>query len=155
MRGSKSEDAVTTSDPLRDADRRRKARTKMASPLYVRPADPADGQFEEVPTTLDFSSIGLRFVTRRKELYRPDMKLYLIPTFSLLNFEYLGRVVRIDPLGQGEYGVAVELERLGSAVVDAKTLANSAFRSQEVKLSGRWLSMGAPAQARPRLDRVK
>jgi hypothetical protein len=111
------------------ADRRREPRTRSARPVYVRPADPSDAGFEEVRTMADFSRIGFYFITARIESYRKGMQLYVIPALGCFNFEYLGEVVRIEPLPFGEYGIAVQLIRIGNPVLNASTVAKSAFQS--------------------------
>jgi len=117
-------------DSLADqADRRREPRTRNARPVYVRPADPSDAGFEEVRTMTDFSRIGFYFITARIESYRKGMQLYVTPAFGCFNFEYLGEVVRIDQLPFGEYGIGVQLIRIGNSVLNASTVAKSAFQS--------------------------
>ena len=111
------------------ADRRRVPRIRMARPVYVQPADPRDARFEEVRTMTDFSRTGFYFITNRCESYREGMQLYVIPAFGCFNFEYLGEVVRIEGLPSGESGIAVRLLRIGSPVVNASTVTQSAFQS--------------------------
>lgn len=77
----------------------------------------------------DFSRIGLYFITPRIESYREGMQLYVIPAFGCFNFEYLAEVVRVKQLPFGEYGIAVRLIRIGNPIVDASTVAKSAFQS--------------------------
>jgi hypothetical protein len=86
-------------------------------------------EFEEVRTMTDFSRTGIYFVTARIEAYHKGMMLYVIPAFGCFNFEYLGEVVRIEHLTHGEYGIAVRLIRIGNPVLNASTVAKSAFRS--------------------------
>jgi hypothetical protein len=77
----------------------------------------------------DFSRTGFYFVTARTESYRKGMQLYVIPAFGCFNFEYLGEVVRIERLPFGEYGIAVQLIRMGNSILDPTTVAKSAFQS--------------------------
>ena len=77
----------------------------------------------------DFSRSGFYFITARIEPYRTGMQLYVIPAFGCFNFEYFGEVVRIDRLPLGEYGIAVRLLRLANPVLNAQTIAKSAFQS--------------------------
>jgi hypothetical protein len=110
-------------------DRRREPRTRMARPVYVRPAVLSDSLFEEVRTMINFSRHGLYFITPRIESYRNGLQLYVIPAFGGFNFEYLGEVVRIEQLPFGECGVAVQLNRIGNPVLSHPTIARSAFHS--------------------------
>jgi hypothetical protein len=108
-------------------DRRRESRTRSARPVYVRSADPDDARFEEVRTMTDFSRTGFYFVTARIESYRKGMQLYVIPALGCFNFEYLGEVVRIERLPFGEYGIAVQLIRIGNPVLNPSTVAKWVF----------------------------
>jgi hypothetical protein len=110
------------------SDRRREPRTRSARPVYVRSADP-DTDFEEVRTMTDFSRTGFYFVTARIESYHEEMMLYVIPSLGCFNFEYLGEIVRIEQLTDGEYGIAVHLIRIGSPALDRSTVVNSALQS--------------------------
>jgi hypothetical protein len=114
--------------PGSDADRRREPRTPSDRPVYVQPANPSDAHFEEVRTMRDFSRSGFYFVTERKS-YHKGMQLYVIPAFGCLNMEYIGEVVRIDPLLFGDYGIAVQLLRIGNTVANVSTAAKSVFQS--------------------------
>jgi hypothetical protein len=117
-------------DPLLgQSDRRREPRTREARPVYIRPADLSGADFEEVRTMTDFSRIGFYFVTASRESYRTGMMLYAIPAFGCFNFEYLGEVVRVEPLPQGEFGIAVRLIRMGNPVLNNSTVVKSAFQS--------------------------
>ena len=113
-------------------ERRRGSRTRVARPVYIRPADPSENNFEEVQITTDFSNVGLHFITAQKDCYRKGMQLYMIPVLGWLNFECLGEVVRIEPRPDGKYGIAVKLLRLGKPVVDVHTVGRSAFRASNV-----------------------
>lgn len=114
--------------PGSDADRRREPRTQSDRPVYVQPASLSDAHFEEVRTMKDFSRSGFYFITERKA-YRQGMQLYVIPAFGCLNMEYIGEVVRIDRLPFGDYGIAVQLLRIGNTVANVSTVAKSVFQS--------------------------
>ena len=109
-------------------DRRLEPRTRMARPVYMQPADPRDTRFEEVGTMTDFSRNGFYFITQRGS-YREGMQFYVIHAFGCFNFEYVGEVVRIEQLPFGEYGIAVQLIRIGNPVLNDSTIAKSAFQS--------------------------
>ncbi len=77
----------------------------------------------------DVSRIGFYFTTTRGGDYRQWMKLFVIPAFGCFNFEYLGEVVRIEKLATGEYGIGVQLLRIGKPAVKTSTLKIPAFQS--------------------------
>jgi len=93
-------------------EKRRMARTKIAQTIRVRPSLPIRDNFDDVARTLNASRTGIYFAARRAE-YRKDMRLFVTYPFSTtpgtLNQEFVGRVVRIDELGDGRRGIAVEL----------------------------------------------
>jgi hypothetical protein len=110
------------------AERRREARVQMARPVYVQPADPRDQHFEEVLTMKDYSRGGFYFISER-EAYYQGMKLYVIPAFGCLNLEYIGEVLRVEPLPTGGQGVAVQLLRIRDLMGKACTPTMSAYQS--------------------------
>jgi len=118
----------TEDAPASEMERRREPRTRLARPVYVQPAEPGGDRFEEVRTMSDFSRSGLYFVTQR-ESYREGMQLHVIPAFGCFNFEYVAKVVRVDNLPFGDYGIAVQLLRIGNSAVNASTVTKSAFQS--------------------------
>jgi hypothetical protein len=83
----------------------------MKQALRVRPADPKDGQFEEVGTTKNVSQDGVYFVTQR-EVYYEGMRLFVAMPYhspaSQRNYEYFGRVDRVEELGNSQRGVAIK-----------------------------------------------
>lgn len=96
----------------------------MGQSVRIRPSDPKDAAFEEISTTKNVSRDGVYFVTERENYYL-SMRLFVtVPYHSPinpLNHEYLGQVARLDELGKGQRGVAVQL--LSSA--DNKTSASN------------------------------
>jgi hypothetical protein len=114
--------------PTAPRERRREPRTQVARPVYVQPADPSGAYFEEVRTMSNFSRSGLYFVTQI-ESYREGMQLYVIPAFGCFNFEYLGKVVRAERLPCGDYGIAVQLLRVGNSVLNTRPVSKTAFQS--------------------------
>lgn len=131
------------------SDRRRESRTRIARPVYIRPADPSETPFEEVQTTTDFSRAGLHFVTAQEHCYREGMQLYLIPVLGCLNFECLGEVVRKEALPDERWGIAVKLLRIGKPIVDGRTVKTSAFRSRSVlRLAETWVEVSPAAAPR-------
>ncbi len=122
------------------AERRRRSRTRIARPVYIRRADPSETDFEEVQTTTDFSDVGLHFVTAQRDFCRKGMQLYMIPLLGCLNFEYLGEVVRMERRLDGRYGIAVELLRIDRPIVDHRAVGKSAFRDPNVlRLAETWM----------------
>jgi hypothetical protein len=93
-------------------EKRRMARSKIAQTIRVRPSLPVRENFDDVARTLNASRSGIYFAARRAEYYK-DMRLFVTYPFSTtpgtLNQEFVGRVVRIDELGDGRRGIAVEL----------------------------------------------
>ena len=80
--------------------------------LRVRPSDPADEHFEELPVTSNVSRHGLYFHTNRTD-YRVGMRLFITYPFTFgndpLKAEYVAEVVRTEQLDDKRVGVAVRL----------------------------------------------
>jgi hypothetical protein len=92
-------------------ERRRKARLKLRQVVRVRPSD-AHLDFDEILPTLNTSRDSVYFVSKNAS-YVEGMRLFITYPYSdapsSLNRESLGRVVRIEELGQGRRGIAVEV----------------------------------------------
>jgi PilZ domain len=96
-------------DDTSQIEHRRSRRAGMKQPLRVRPLDRKDGPFEELGTTKNISQGGVYFVTQR-EVYREGMRLSVMMPYSAngtQNYEYHGKVTRVDELGKGQKGVAI------------------------------------------------
>jgi hypothetical protein len=97
---------------VRQSERRRTRRVRMGQSLRVRPSDPKDVPIDEIGTTKNVSRDGVYFVTQRESYYL-GMRLFVtLPYHSPvnpLNHEYIGQVARVDDLGEGQHGVAVQL----------------------------------------------
>ncbi len=93
-------------------DRRNKRRVKISQPVRVRPSEPHGQQFDEVLVTINVCRDGLYFATREKT-YQVGTRLFITFPYSddptAVNLEYLGRVVRVDKLPRGQFGIAVHL----------------------------------------------
>ena len=76
----------------------------------------------------DLSRSGFYFTTER-DSYRLGARLHVVPAFGCLNLEYLGEVVRVEPLQFGEFGVAVRLLRVESMKPAARSPTMSAFEA--------------------------
>jgi hypothetical protein len=94
------------------ADKRRSRRAKMSRPLRVRPSDPQDDHFEDLPVSVNASREGIYFTTRR-ETYYAGMRVFVTFPYSSphdpMNSEYVAQVVRVEKLPNGKFGVAVNL----------------------------------------------
>ena len=93
--------------------KRSSRRAKMARPLRVRPSEPRDEHFEDLPVSVNASKEGIYFTTRR-EAYYPGMRVFVTFPFSSahdpMNCEYVAQVLRVDKLPNGKFGVAVHLQ---------------------------------------------
>jgi hypothetical protein len=91
-------------------DKRVSRRAKIARPVRVRPSDPKDDQFEDLPVSVNASKEGIFFTTRRKSYYK-GMRVFLTFPFSSphdpMNCEYVAEVVRVEEMPDGKVGVAV------------------------------------------------
>ena len=76
----------------------------------------------------DLSRSGFYFTTDR-DSYRLGAHLHVVPAFGCLNLEYLGEVVRVEPLPSGEFGVAVRLLRVENMKPAARSTTMAAFEA--------------------------
>jgi hypothetical protein len=87
-------------------------RAKIARALRVRPSEPRDEHFEDLPISVNASKEGIYFTTRR-ETYYPGMRVFVTFPYSSphdpMNSEYVAQVVRVEKLPNGKFGVAVHL----------------------------------------------
>jgi hypothetical protein len=94
------------------AELRRSRRAKIARTLRVRPSEPRDEHFEDLPTSINASKEGIFFTTRRATYY-PGMRVFVTFPYSSphdpMNSEYVAQVVRVEKLPNGKFGVAVNL----------------------------------------------
>lgn len=92
-------------------ERRRTERVEVSLPVRVCFSNGTAGQFEEVSSTLNASRDGLYFATKVQS-YQVGMSLVVTFPFSHAperNVHFFGKVVRIDVLPDGGFGIAVEL----------------------------------------------
>src|SRR5271168_4031357 len=93
-------------------DNRVSRRAKIARPVRVRPSDPRDDHFEDLPVSVNASKEGIYFTSRRKSYYK-GMRVFVTFPFSSphdpMNCEYVAEVVRVEELPNGKFGVAVHL----------------------------------------------
>lgn len=109
-------------------DRRREPRVQVDRLVYVQLADSGDAYFEEVRTMRDLSRSGFYFTTER-DSYQPGIQVHVVPAFGCLNLEYLGEVVRVEPLSSGEFGVAVRLLHLEKMTAIARSTTMATFQA--------------------------
>src|SRR5215467_11615656 len=94
------------------AKQRRSRRAKIARPMRVRPSEPRDEHFDDLPVSVNASKEGIYFTTRRENYY-PGMRVFVTFPYSgphdPMNSEYVAQVVRVEKLPNGKSGVAVHL----------------------------------------------
>jgi PilZ domain len=96
--------------PVSGKEHRTSRRVKIPRPLLARPSDPK--YKEEIQTTLNTSLDGLYFRTRLKH-YHVGMRVSVILGYvpnDRCNSTSLGKVVRIDQLDDGSFGIAVQIQ---------------------------------------------
>jgi len=92
---------------------RKSRRAKIARPVRVRPSDPLEQHFEDLPISVNASKEGIYFMSRHKGYYK-GMRVFVTFPYSSphdpMNMEYVAEVVRIEELQNGKAGVAVHLK---------------------------------------------
>jgi hypothetical protein len=95
------------------SEKRRSRRAKIAKPVRVRPSEPRDDHFEDLPISVNVSKDGIYFVSRAKSYY-PGMRVFVTFPYSSphdpTNCEFVGQVIRVEKLESGRTGVAVHLQ---------------------------------------------
>jgi len=80
--------------------------------VRVRPSDPRHVDFDEILPTVNTSRDSVYFVSKN-QAYEEGMRVFVTCPYSdgpgSINRESLGKVVRIDELGHGRRGIAVEI----------------------------------------------
>ena len=93
-------------------ERRRKVRHKLSQTVRVRPSDAQRHDFDEILPTINASRDSVYFASQN-DSYAEGMRLFVTYPYSTtpgsINRDFLGRVVRIDDLGRGRRGIAVEI----------------------------------------------
>src|SRR5467141_5312887 len=88
-------------------------RVKIVRPVRVRPSEPRDEHFEDLPVSVNASKEGVYFTTRLKSYYK-GMRVFVTFPYSSphdpMNCEYVAEVVRVEELPNGKFGVAVSLK---------------------------------------------
>ncbi len=97
---------------LKRPERRRMGRLKLPLVVRVRPSDPRCHDFDEILPTMNTSRDSAYFVSKNQS-YAEGMRVFITFPYSdapgSINRESLGKVVRIDKLGHGRRGIAVEI----------------------------------------------
>ena len=92
-------------------ERRRRARLKLPQVVRVRPSD-AHLSFDEILPTLNTTRDSVYFASKSTS-YVEGLRVFITFPYSdapgSLNRESLGQVVRIDELGQGRRGIAIQI----------------------------------------------
>jgi hypothetical protein len=92
---------------------RKYRRAKIVKPVRVRPSEPRDEHFEDLPISVNASKEGIYFTSRRKDYYK-GMRVFVTFPFSSahdpMNCEYVAEVVRIEELPNNRFGIAVHLK---------------------------------------------
>jgi hypothetical protein len=79
----------------------------------VRPSEPRDDHFEDLPVSANASKHGIYFVSKRSDYYKGMRVFVTFPYTSAhdpMNCEYLAEVVRVETLLKNRVGVAVDLK---------------------------------------------
>jgi PilZ domain len=103
---------MSNGSECRYPEKRLNRRAKMARMLRVRPSDPEQDHFDDLPISVNVSKNGIFFHTNRAE-YQKGMRLFITYPFSFkddaMKCEYIGEVVRVENLGNNRFGIAVHL----------------------------------------------
>jgi hypothetical protein len=95
------------------AVKRRSRRANIARQVRVRPSEPRDDHFEDLPVSVNASKEGIYFTSRRDSYYL-GMRVFVTFPFSSahdpMNCEYIAQVVRVEKLPNGKSGVAIHLQ---------------------------------------------
>ena len=87
-------------------------RVKIVRPARVRPSEPRDEHFEDLPVSVNASKEGIYFTTRRPVYYK-GMRVFVTFPFTSakdpMSSEYIAEVTRIENLPHGRFGIAVHL----------------------------------------------
>lgn len=109
--GSKSVSSPVVEVPV--SELRRARRAKISRQVRVRPSEPRDEHFEDLPVSANASKHGIYFTTRQAGYYK-GMRVFVTFPFTSahdpMNCEYLAEVVRVESLPKNKFGVAVDLK---------------------------------------------
>jgi len=109
--GCKTQQSFVAEVPPSELRRARRAR--ISKQVRVRPSEPRDDHFEDLPVSANASKHGIYFISRRSNYYK-GMRIFVTFPYSSshdpMNCEYLAEVVRIENLPKDRFGVAVDLK---------------------------------------------
>jgi len=95
-----------------EQDKRKNRRVAIRKQLRVRPSDPRDEHFEDMPNSVNASRNGIYFVSQRETYYK-GMRMFITYPYNgptdPMNCEYLAEVVRVEKAPGGKTGVALHL----------------------------------------------
>ena len=80
--------------------------------MRVRPSEPRDDHFEDLPNSVNASKHGIYFITKRLTYYK-GMRVFITFPYAAndpMSSEYVAEVVRIDTLPNNKFGIAVDLK---------------------------------------------
>ena len=93
-------------------ERRTKLRLKLPQVVRVRPSEPHLYEFDEILSTLNAARDSAYFVSQN-DLYEEGMRLFVTFPYSKapgsINRDFVAKVVRIDDLGKGRRGIAIQI----------------------------------------------
>lgn len=97
---------------MSEQERRKNRRAPIRKPLRVRPSDPRDEHFEDMPNSVNASRNGIYFLSQRDSYYK-GMRMFITYPYNgptdPMNCEYLAEVVRVEKAPGGKTGVALHL----------------------------------------------
>ena len=113
MNDSNSKSIDNPAAEIAVSELRRARRAKISRQVRVRPSDPRDDHFEDLPVSANASKHGIYFVSRRPNYYK-GMRVFVTFPFTSahdpMNCEYLAEVVRVESVPKNRFGVAVDLK---------------------------------------------
>lgn len=112
MQDPSSKSTTTEAPEKQYPEKRGNRRAKIVKPLRVRPSEPRDEHFEDLPISVNASRDGIFFTTRRENYYKGMRVFVTFPYTSPhdpMNCEYVAEVVRVAKLPNGKFGIAVRL----------------------------------------------
>ena len=93
-------------------ERRGSRRCKITQLMHIRPSDPEKEPFDDIRGSLSVSRSGV-FFQSSEEKYEIGMRLFVTMPYtqdpSSMSHEYLGEVVRRDPLPNGLFGIGFKI----------------------------------------------
>lgn len=105
-------DGFMPESQVKHSEKRLSARAKFSKMLRVRPSEPKEAHFEDLPISVNVSKHGIYFHSNRSG-YHKGMRLFVTFPFTFANdptnSEYLAEVVRVESLANGRFGIGIRL----------------------------------------------